>query len=373
MTRSLENELVRARGQESQQKRLRELSLESSLYRQELKSQQRLSQNSLILHLLVVGLMWMKYSILVLNFLLNILILCFYDDDHTEVSKLSQSKRIAFYFLGTCGSLLSFLIVLGCILKHLSLLSAFSSSKGIERKVLWHRLKACGSVVFWISYTGVSIYGMVNWLYYSLLLIYTFLCCPLLWQFCISLLNHLWDILQVMLAVIVVVYIYSIFGYEHLHSSFEHDTCDTLYNCFTTLLNRGSRSFGGIGDVLIHNSSPHNANYWGRYWYDFTAFILVNFLLFCLLWTVVMEAAREVRRKVTACYICGGSKGELGREWENHVEREHCVGDYVCYLMHVEDRSGGEVEGYVRKLREENAVDYFPLFGSRSSPDSDKL
>jgi len=359
MTQSLE--LLNTKEQESQQKKLHDLTSESSLYRQQLKNQQYLSQSSFFLYSLVIGLSGMKYCALALNFLLNILILCFYDDDHNEIKELDQSKRIAFYFFGSLECLLSVLIIISHFFKNLP---AFTRLKIPKRKLLSYRLTVTCSLIFWIGYAGISIYSMINWLYHSLLLLYTFLCCSLLWKVFIALFNHLWEIIQIVLGIIVVTYIYSIFGYKYLKSSFEYEGCSTVYSCFTTVFNKKLRSFGGIGDMLRDNVTG-NEDYWGRYWYDLTAFVVINCLLFCIIWVIVMDIIRQVhkRKKFDVCYICGKSRADMGRDLEHHILHVHSVRNYICYLMYLEDKSFNEldpIESYVRNLQQENMVDYFP-------------
>ena len=226
----------------------------------------------------------------------------------------------------------------------------------------------------------VSMVGLKYYLAYPFLLLSIIPSWSVLRSIVRALYNNSRQIIQTVVLIAVVIYLYAVWGFRYLSDSFvldsDVDNCSDLLNCFLTSFSRGLRAFGGIGDALTSNSVNHGSSeYWGRYWYDLTAFLLINGLLLCLLWGIIVDALSEMQREYNSlqqdinsiCFVCGIHKFELetkGRGWKRHIKEEHAVADYMCYLIYIDEKTKterSELETYVKKRKDVHAVDFFPI------------
>ncbi len=222
--------------------------------------------------------------------------------------------------------------------------------------------------------------GLTHYLAYPFLLLTIVPSWSVLRNIIRALFNNARQIMQTIVLIIVIIYLYSVWGFQYLRESFvmenDVDNCSDLLNCFATSFSRGLRAFGGIGDALTANAVNHGSSeYWGRYWYDLTAFLIINGLLLCLLWGIIMDALSEMQRERNSihqefnsiCFVCGINKFELetkGRGWKRHIQEEHSVADYMCYLIYIDEKTKTELnslETYVKKRKDVHAVDFFPI------------
>ena len=88
--------------------------------------------------------------------------------------------------------------------------------------------------------------------------------------------------------------------------------CYNLLECFTSTLNNGLRSNGGIGDI-IYQPGEDESHYWTRYLFDFSFFLILIIILFTLIFAIIIEgvfSSRSSNYNIQAhlsqnCFICG--------------------------------------------------------------------
>lgn len=103
---------------------------------------------------------------------------------------------------------------------------------------------------------------------------------------------------------LVIVYVYSFVAFITFRDTYiSLDTgdsppynsyCERLGYCFTSTLNNGVRSGGGIGDTLEQLSIEEDL-YWGRYAFDLTFYIMIIVLLLNLIFGIIIDAFAAMR------------------------------------------------------------------------------
>lgn len=153
-----------------------------------------------------------------------------------------------------------------------------------------------------------------------------------------------------------VIYIYSYIAFLFFRDTFVNNDeeegtsdvnnyCDSLIYCFTSTLNNGLRSGGGIGDVL-QNLVRTNEKYWQRYVYDLTFFMIIIIIMLNLVFGIIIDAFADMRDDRNSieediqdkCFICGISRFDFeikNKSWFDHVKIEHNVYSYLYYILYV--------------------------------------
>jgi len=402
MTRQMNVNTIMESRRESQQTKLQDMAFDSNIYKRQLKHEQKLSRIMPSLRMFTTAFDLVQNISLGLSFLINIMLLFMYTKDTKgDTEKLSGGSKSAILFFGIVQAILSVIMLVEYILRnipnlesfenYIDNLSEFEETKFVKSARKRHnefRYWAIIGLICWCFYVVISIIGIVQWLAYPWLLLYIIPQWSVLWGIVKSLFSSWKQIIQTSIMLLVIIYLYAVYGFEYLNESFISNgvnNCENLLDCFATSFSRGLRSFGGIGDALSENVAPHDYDfYWSRYFYDITSFLVVNALLICLLWGIISDAMTEFQRKTSAiwteinsvCYVCGINKFEIetkGKGWNKHIMQEHSAMDYMCYLIYIDDKPKEDLnalEMFVKKHKEINAVDYFPIGKARSVADS---
>ena len=149
--------------------------------------------------------------------------------------------------------------------------------------------------------------------------------------------------------------------------------CYNLRVCFSSTLNNGIRSGGGIGDTLSQLELEDD-HYWQRYAFDLTFYIVIIILLLNLIFGIIIDAfaamrdqRSEIEKEVhEKCYICGLGAQEFEsrkQSFENHIQREHNVYSYIYYIIYVSRKPTNEcngIEKYVQELISHEDPSFFP-------------
>lgn len=89
--------------------------------------------------------------------------------------------------------------------------------------------------------------------------------------------------------------------------------CSTLYECTLSTLNNGIRAGGGIGETLAQPLNSNANQYWGRYFFDLTFFIVIIIVMLNIIFGIIIDAfaaLRDQRKEAmdaiqNNCFICG--------------------------------------------------------------------
>eukprot|EP01135_Chromosphaera_perkinsii_P010510 Nk52_evm20s2152 gene=Nk52_evmTU20s2152 len=149
--------------------------------------------------------------------------------------------------------------------------------------------------------------------------------------------------------------------------------CDTMLNCFLFHLSGGIRAGGGIGDVI--RGADGDPAEGVRLFFDVTFFFLVIVILLALIQGLIIDAFSELRDKQnemtndleTKCFICGLSKERLDivpHGYENHIESEHNMWNYMFFFLHLLKKPETEYTGQ-ESIAHQSLVDrsfsFFPV------------
>ncbi|KII73243.1 Inositol 1,4,5-trisphosphate receptor type 1 [Thelohanellus kitauei] len=149
--------------------------------------------------------------------------------------------------------------------------------------------------------------------------------------------------------------------------------CTSLFSCIYTVLNRGLRSGGGIGDILLQPSSD-NENFTIRFFYDLTFYLVVIVITLNLIFGVIIDTfanLREERSKLdeinkNTCFICGLNRSAFDNKditFEAHCLYDHNVWSYLYFIVHLNVKETTDFTGpesYVYTMIKKHDLGWFP-------------
>lgn len=173
---------------------------------------------------------------------------------------------------------------------------------------------------------------------------------------------------------LVVVYIYSIFGFLFFRSKFGSDAgCDNMFMCLVTSINMGLRSGGGIGDVLEPPVWADSDTFW-RIVYDSTFFFLVIVIMLNIIFGIIIDTFGELRTQnheieediKNKCFICGIDRETFDRSADGfdwHIKNDHHLFHYINFFMYLRRKERTEYTGpeqYVADMLESGDWTFMP-------------
>lgn len=133
---------------------------------------------------------------------------------------------------------------------------------------------------------------------------------------------------------------------------------------------------GGVGEYMNKRSSfTRDPRYYlGRFFYEVTNFISVNFIILSIIFGIIIDAFVELRDrslrdandKINVCFICGASREQLEKKRKNfneHIKKRHDLWTYVDYIIglkFVDVQETNAVNSYVIKQVEKKQIAWFP-------------
>ena len=151
--------------------------------------------------------------------------------------------------------------------------------------------------------------------------------------------------------------------------------CYSSLQCFLILINYGTHSGGGIGDVLPIISYKYDKNYFiGRLIYDLTFFIIIIMIMGNVTFGLIVDTFGSLRDETyeyendrkNICFICQLSRdGCLIKniDYEKHIKEEHNLWSYVDFLVYLHLYNANDfnkVEGAVWYKLPENNYGWIP-------------
>ncbi|CAF3328350.1 unnamed protein product [Rotaria sp. Silwood1] len=156
-------------------------------------------------------------------------------------------------------------------------------------------------------------------------------------------------------------------------------SCDTLFMCIVTTLNKGLRNGGGIGDVLRQPSNQEPL-YFFRVIYDMMFFFIVIIITLNLIFGVIIDNFADLRTEKqrndeilrNTCFICGLDRKSFDNKhvtFEDHIRKVHNMWNYVYFMVLINVKDPTEYTGpesYVHEMIEQRNLDWFPRMRTSS-------
>ena len=158
-----------------------------------------------------------------------------------------------------------------------------------------------------------------------------------------------------------IIYVYNYITIFYMRESFDlgevlHYDSETFINepycysslqCFLVLINYGTRSGGGIGDVLPIISYRYDVNFFiGRFIYDMTFFIIIIMIMGNVTFGLIVDTFGSLRDdtykyeedRKNKCFICQLTRDRCllkNIDYEEHIKNEHNLWSYVDFLVYL--------------------------------------
>ena len=188
-----------------------------------------------------------------------------------------------------------------------------------------------------------------------------------------------------------IVYIYAIVSFYYFQDNFvfknlynieykinnvEENFCNSILQCYLTLLSYGVRSGGGIGDVLMKLSYRGNIReYRGRILYDILFHLIIVLIMINLLFGIIYDSYQSFRNKKNEikfdkkniCFICQMSRGfaiNKNVDFNQHRKTVHNYWNYVYFLtyLHINNENNfKKLESNVWNKLLESDTSWIPL------------
>jgi hypothetical protein len=242
---------------------------------------------------------------------------------------------------------------------------------------------------YYVLYFGISFLGFyTHEIYYSFHLLDVVVRFPTLTNVIRSVTLNAEQLLMTGLLAFIIIYIYSTISffylqdtvYDYAVNEFDSDwvgesKCNTMFECFTTMLDYGLLLGGGIGDYTeqIHYGDMMD-KYFVKLFHDASFHILVKVILLNILFGIIIDTFAQLREKKKTidddmknkCFICNFDRFTFDKEangFEDHITKDHCLWFYVYYIVHLQskdttDHSG--IESYVNKMYNDNNICWVP-------------
>lgn len=186
-------------------------------------------------------------------------------------------------------------------------------------------------------------------------------------------------VLTVMLLTIIV-YIYTVIAFNFFRKFYIQEEeeevdkkCHDMMTCFVFHLYKGVRAGGGIGDEIGDPVGDYYEVY--RIIFDITFFFFVIVILLAIIQGLIIDAFGELRDQLESvkedmeskCFICSMEKVYLDavpHGFEQHVQQEHNLANYMFFLMHLINKPDTEYTGqetYVWNMYQQRSWDFFPV------------
>lgn len=139
------------------------------------------------------------------------------------------------------------------------------------------------------------------------------------------------------------------------------NNCISMFQCFVTMLDKGLRFGGGIGDVTepIHYNNARE-KYWFKLVHDASFHIIVKVILLNVLFGIIIdtfaqmrdEEAKKVNDQINVCFICNFDRMQFDKSGglRKHITDDHNLWNYVYYMVHLESKDRSDhtgVESYI--------------------------
>ena len=307
------------------------------------------------------------------SIILNIFMLFYFDADHVDNknknvtdlkndsgSKIVDSTAIVICFLSFFLSIYWLLIKLKWEIKKEYLLKIkkgkkFNFIKNITQIIFFHPRFTSFFFHFFFTTLGL-LYS--NWYYTFNLFLVTNLSKTISYILQ-SIIKHYEKLIVTLILTILIIYSYSFLLLTYFNTKIKEDdfggyVCNDFLNCFFNSINMGVRMGGGISDFLFLITNPEKKNYWQRFFFDITFFILIQLISLNIFSGIIIDTFGDMRDELTmrkfhetkVCFICGLNKWDIEKKGESfkiHRNETHNIWDYIAFMIRL---NSGDQEGF---------------------------
>lgn len=311
-------------------------------------------------------------------------------EDGTGLDTL-QTKNL-FFLLGTIQCVCAGMVVLFFLMKSGPVLAKRGwiahKPKGNRRNSCLNAVQSMKQLVWTIAYV-LSNFETLYYSCYVLVSILGTVTHPFYFAF------HLLDILQrypslqnvvrsitkprkslilTFLLMIVLIYLFSIWGYS-IFSKYFYGNCPSLAICLMTTFYEGLKNGGGIGEYLEPWTTGRADS--ARFLYDNLFNIVIMIIMLNIVQGIIIDTFAVLREEQERnnsdielkCFICGLAKEEIERgsttSFALHKYYEHNEWNYlhfIAYLSAKEDTELTGVESYIQNKLNKGEIDWFPMY-----------
>jgi hypothetical protein len=200
------------------------------------------------------------------------------------------------------------------------------------------------------------------------------------------------QLLMTFLLALIVLYFYAILGFLVMRNNFYLEDfpsvrpCDTMLDCFVVTIREGLLNGGGMADYLMPRPVTDKGNFFARFFFDLSFFLLVIIILLNVIFGIIIDTFAAMREMTeskledmkTTCFICSIDRYTFDRQgtpFDIHIKQEHNMWKYLYYLVYLETKDETEYTGletYVAQLIEEEDTGFYPINKSMCLDDDDE-
>ena len=181
-----------------------------------------------------------------------------------------------------------------------------------------------------------------------------------------SIIKHYEKLLVTLILTILIIYSYTFLMVTYFNDKvktgdYGNHVCNNFVNCFLNGINMGVRMGGGISDVLFLITEPSDNNYWERFYFDTTFFILIQLISLNIFSGIIIDTFGDMRDELTiknyhvkkVCFICGLNKWQIekkGEGFNKHRKITHHIWDYVAFMIRLHSGNQESFTGLEYKI-----------------------
>jgi hypothetical protein len=192
-----------------------------------------------------------------------------------------------------------------------------------------------------------------------------------------------------LMLLMIIVYIFTSFTFfyiqQHMYdygvNAYDSDivgenNCKNMFQCYVTMLDKGLRPGGGIGDETepIHYLQ-YNSTYIIKLCHDIGFLIVVKVIALNVLFGQIIDTFASLRDDKAAidddiknkCFICSITKMQFEKHsdggMERHIKKDHNMWDYVYYIVHLKSKPSSDLTGtesYILDNFEQREIIWIP-------------
>ncbi|EAR92909.2 zinc finger, C2H2 type family protein (macronuclear) [Tetrahymena thermophila SB210] len=177
---------------------------------------------------------------------------------------------------------------------------------------------------------------------------------------------------------LVLMYVFTLFGYYWLYESYPGDFCESTFVCLLTAIDRSFKFDGGLGGYLNPTTQQDSTGYFlVRFFFDNLYYILLMIIMINIVSGIIIDQFGEGRDELRVynqdliykCFICGFSNEEIeknsdqNQDFKSHIKEDHYMWNYLYYIAYLKDKTKTEytgIESYVADKLAKKEITWFP-------------
>lgn len=154
------------------------------------------------------------------------------------------------------------------------------------------------------------------------------------------------------------------------------NNCLSMFQCFVTMLDKGMRNGGGIGDVTVPvHYLDQMEKYLFKLVHDMSFQIVINIICLNIIFGIIVNTFAQLRDEKSSndndmlnkCYICNFERLIFDKNAEGgfvrHIEHDHNLWEYIYYIVHLDAKDSSDhngIESYVVAKLAEDDISWVP-------------